>query len=318
MSYRARSLLFAPRLLETIRGEPLTVVDVGARGEAIEPFRSLLRSPSARGAVRIVAFEPDDGARGPSAATDVRWIPAAAWSGAGKVELFLTRDPSASSVFEPDESVLGRYRAEHQRPRQLDRVVEVEAMTVDQVLEEGAIDADFLKLDTQGAEHEILDGSRGALGRLHGVLLETWTTPVHRGQRCLGEILTLMADHGYSLADITIGGRWQRRTKLGQRLDARGDPVVAHALFFNDRGPIAQDWSPAKLLKAAALADVWGHADFALQLLERRATPETAWAADEIARRRGRRRRGARVRDTVTEQASQILGIDLRWSPSLG
>ena len=74
---------------------------------------------------------------------------------------------------------LARFARRHVDPRATQSVARVKAKPLDQVLEQRALKADFLKIDTQGAELQILQGAPRALdGSIMGAVVETWLVTV--------------------------------------------------------------------------------------------------------------------------------------------
>jgi FkbM family methyltransferase len=85
-------------------------------------------------------------------------------------------------------------------------VVELPMTTVDRTLAANAFPApDFLKLDVQGYELEVLKGARAALGQADLVLLEVSVWQYNAGSPLLREVIDWMATAGfvvYELFDI--------------------------------------------------------------------------------------------------------------------
>jgi hypothetical protein len=57
----------------------------------------------------------------------------------------------------------------------------------------------FLKIDTQGYERHVLEGSRDVLERLRGIQLEISLVPLYEGSPTLSEILRIMEEWGFAL-----------------------------------------------------------------------------------------------------------------------
>jgi FkbM family methyltransferase len=246
--------------------------DVGARGELLEPWRSL--GPDI---LTVLGFEPDEAeaARLSALRQPGRiYLPAAAWSCDGSVSLHLAAEPSTSSVFPPNLAQIECYRDPHWRPRVTQRVVTVPAMTLDTAFKRHEFACDFLKLDVHGSEHEVLRGAREALARdVLGVLVETWTIPVHAGQRLAGDVLCLLAESGFELFDIGVAAAWRRRAGGPDPVRGKQQIIGLDMLFFKrpTAHPDAGE-SARRSITAAAIADVYGFHDYAIQLLEEEAT----------------------------------------------
>lgn len=67
---------------------------------------------------------------------------------------------------------------------------------------------DFLKLDTQGYEIEVLKGAQRTLERTHFVLAEASLIAINEGCPLIDELMTYMSTRGFRLYDIC--GQWRR------------------------------------------------------------------------------------------------------------
>lgn len=55
----------------------------------------------------------------------------------------------------------------------------------------------YLKIDTQGYEHEVVKGAEAVLRACRAIELELSLTPLYEGQMLIGEMITLMRTHGF-------------------------------------------------------------------------------------------------------------------------
>jgi FkbM family methyltransferase len=288
-------LIFSPRLAQAIRGEPFVVLDAGARAGLDEPWSKVDRSN-----LRVIGFEPDpqECARLVAAgAAQDRFLPIALWSDAGGVRIHSATVPACSSVHPPNDVMLDRFGAEHAEPRRTREILSFPSTTLDAVLADES-SCDFVKIDTQGAEFEILEGGRRALGsgKVFGVLVETWTTEIHTGQRLSGDIMVLLQSLGFSLFDVDVGGSWRRPVRGGSHLGGKAQVIVLNLLFLHEDPPT----SPTAALKRAAIAEAFGFPEFGLQLLDDAAG--TDWAVEEL------RRNGACRHRRLTRAATRLSG----------
>jgi len=250
-----------------IKSDPLVLADAGARGELQYPWRGLKDS-----SVFVLGFEPDKEECKKLNQQKVKnriYLPTALWSLEGTINIHISKNPGASSVYPPDMDFIKRYCGEHWEARITDKVVEVKCTTLDKVLEDRKSDCDFLKIDTQGSEFEILSGAAGSLKeKVFGVLVETWTSEVHKGQRLSGDILVFMKNMGFSLFDINIAAAWRRRIEKNLKLFGKRQVIGLDFLFFKDADKFIEgEKKLSKVIKAAAISDVYGFPGYALELL---------------------------------------------------
>jgi len=136
------------------------VLDVGAcRGDFSIPAA---RRVGKKG--RVIAVEPEPQnllflRKAAAGLGNVRIVAKCAWRRAGRVRLNLSGSPGEHSVMRLGPQPVGS--------------IEVEADTLDHMLEELRIKrVDFMKVDVEGAELEVLEGAREVLKRTRKVVVE--------------------------------------------------------------------------------------------------------------------------------------------------
>jgi FkbM family methyltransferase len=176
-------------------GEIDLVVDVGAHaGE----YGSVLRAGGYRG--RIVSFEPVRGQferLDSAAADDGAWEcrNRAAGARAGTATINVSGNDGFSS------SLLAMKEA-HERAVGDSRYERTETIDVAPLVEELAELARgvrhlYLKVDTQGYEHEVIAGAARTLSHCRAIELELSLAPLYEGQLLIGEMIELMDGHGF-------------------------------------------------------------------------------------------------------------------------
>lgn len=264
-----KRFIFSPTFGEAIKSEPIVLADAGARGELHEPWASLNDN-----VIYVIGFEPDENECNRLNSLQSRnrhYVANALWSFEGKVNLHLASEPSTSSVYPPNFELIQKYNEKHWKPRVTKQVITVNCTTLDNVLEDRNLDCDFLKIDTHGAEYEILQGANVSLrSNIFGVLIETWTSEVHRGQYLTGDILSMMAGMGFSLFDINVAAAWRRQTAATLKLFGKQQIIGLDLLFFKEPAMWLSRTNTnqkTKIIKAAAIAEVYGFPDYAIELL---------------------------------------------------
>lgn len=220
------------------------------------------------------------------ASSNARFYPLCLSSALGEAELHVTRAAHSSSLYPPAKAV-ARWKSgldERNTFRTADyfEVVEVRRVRTTTLAawadDHGVSDIDFIKLDVQGAELDVLRGAGELLRQAVGMEVEVEFVPLYEGQPLFADIDGFARKQGFEFFDFlfTHTGHYVGRarspvdrflvnsqTHLGQM---RGQLVTADALYFRD--PVDRDIMPEeKCLKLAVLAELYGHVEFAFELL---------------------------------------------------
>lgn len=183
-----------------------TLCDVGARGKLSNDFDALYDI----GQLRWIGFEPEPDA---AEALEAKY-PKATISryglGAedGPATLHLTRELGCASVLEPNMDILAFYPIRSWF--EVEREVEIELRRYDTLMKELAFPAvDFVKIDTQGLELDILRGMGRHLRDALCLELEVHVLPLYRKQALLPEIYQFLFDKGFELITLQQQGSFE-------------------------------------------------------------------------------------------------------------
>jgi FkbM family methyltransferase len=229
------------------------VCDVGAMIEGTERYAGLV----AQGLARVTGFEPNPreyerlcaGKQGP-----YRYLPYFLGSG-GPARFSLARYPGCSSLYTPDPRVIDLFTSIGAGPGgnfTVTDVQEVQTRRLDDLEECPA--PDYLKIDVQGAELDVLRGATRALAGVVVLELEVEFVPLYAGQPLFGDIQVFLREHGFLLHKfLDVAGRCFRPLQLGSNPFAAMSQVLwADAVFVRDFTAVDR-WTDEQLLKAALL-----------------------------------------------------------------
>jgi FkbM family methyltransferase len=266
-------IFFGAALRESYASSPLTLVDVGARGGLQPNWKAAAEH------LRVIGFEPDPdeytrliGAARAGGSTV--YVDSALHRAPAELTLNVARNAGTSSLLPPNLSYLARF-PEADRFEVVRRVpVRVDAL--DNVLSARGLDgADFLKIDTQGAELAILEGARRTLAQeAFGVELEVNFAPLYVGQPAFGELDALLNASGFQLMDLRPA-YWKRAH--GSRYGGpKGQLVFGDALYFKTEEAFQRQLDSigskedrrTVLLHALSISLLYGYVDYAIELFQ--------------------------------------------------
>lgn len=248
---------------------PIISVDIGARNGSIDIRRIAPASctygfePSSAEYLRLhgVDRRMDEAPR----CGDFRLFPAAVCGHSGEVTLNISRRPGATSTLEPNPAVLDQFGADNWS--ELVDIVERVAVPAVTLAEfagaAGLRHIDFLKLDTQGNELDILKSAGTFLNQVGVIKTEVEFLQMYRDQPLFDQVAAYLHDHGFELVDIEISPSCRRFHRF-DRLPPTGYRLVWADLIMVRR-PLAHDDGRA-LAKAAVLAAM-GYADLASHIV---------------------------------------------------
>jgi FkbM family methyltransferase len=185
---------------ELLRGDPLCIVDVGARGGIQQHWRGL-REHSI-----FVGFEPDrtECARlVANALPNERYIDQALHARSTRATLHCCVRPTCSSLYAPNLPMLEDIYGDAESFRVV-RTEPLECTSLDNLLREGVCAApSFIKLDTQGSELDILIGaSERGLDTVIGIETEVEFLPLYQNQPLFTDVDLFLRGAGFELVDF--------------------------------------------------------------------------------------------------------------------
>ncbi|MBW4659654.1 MAG: FkbM family methyltransferase [Drouetiella hepatica Uher 2000/2452] len=260
----------------------LTVCNVGSRKiNDKDDYGSLDWSIFAPN-LTIYGFDADadacEAANDRSTAQQVPWtehhIPLALSNAIGEATLYVTQNPMCSSLYPPNEEYLERFTGLIKLVA-TDFTIEVETTTLDAFCRQEGIEAiDFLQIDVQGADLNVLQGANQILQTVLATQVEVEFSHLYKGQPLFADVDAFMRTNDFTLFDLSHTACGRARSLL-QTSRHPGQLLWGDAYYFCDL--IGSDLSseakmrrktPEQILKLACLADVLEFSDYALELLE--------------------------------------------------
>lgn len=237
-------------------------VDCGARGEDNHPFLNVF--PDAQ----YIGFEADaeESARVQAKLKSGRKIfPVAVGRTNETLPFYVTKNPACSSFLEPNQQFFGQF-LDAAGDTEVQSVIKLPVVALDEYLPKAGIDSiDFIELDTQGSELDILKGAEIFLkNSVLGLRIEVEFSPIYKDQPLFSDVDSFVRSCGFVLFDLSR--HRYRRGAAPRELPTSGQLVYGHAYYMKDyclfSGPDA--W--LHILKLIMVADYFGARDYAYEM----------------------------------------------------
>jgi len=228
----------------------LVIVDIGCRWGFAEKFISDSEF------FRVYGFDPDlEECRSLSrryGQDTVSIIPVALAETAGKRTLYITQEPACSSLLPPDPELTENYPA-LQCARHVSSI-EVETTTLDNWANENDVQViDYIKIDTQGTELEILKGGINILSNVRCLEVEVEFNPIYLGQAVFSEVDMFLRDQEFVL--------WKLTNQVHYSRDGSPDQALGEdAIFYDEKQQVSHPmfggqlyWANAHYIKKSVL-----------------------------------------------------------------
>ena len=265
-------------------GEHINILDGGATASSVE--RQFADWPTDKW--RVFGFDPHpDADLSIDKESNVQMIRMALGRAPGKIRLHHTATGGASSIYKPNTKYIKHLVHGIGTPL-------IEKMSV---LFEGEVDVtdldnwrrvfdvptfNFMQLNVQGAELEILKGADKTLQYCMGIQTEVAFSPIYQEAPVFRDVDAFLEKAGFTFFDMrkptTSGRLTKRRTPyMGSRIGSFRWPsrqiTEAHVLYLRDpfrpEEQASDRWNdPQQWLRLAIIAEMNGQADFAMQLSE--------------------------------------------------
>ena len=206
---------------------------------------------------------------------DIKIFQTALWSEAISLQLNLTNSPGCSSIFQPNLPVLKKFPDVERFG--VSKKINIQCDTIDRLFANNEIKrVDFVKIDVQGAELEILKGGKSFFrDNLIGIEVEVEFLEVYKNQPLFAQVDNFLRnDLGLELWDISKT-YWKYSHKKMKSVPAKGKLVFGDALYFRPIETIA-DWlshfdneiSKSKIKALIQTTLLYGYVDYAYALVE--------------------------------------------------
>lgn len=197
-----------------------TVLDIGSSNQRFSDALSKIENKY------IIGFEPDDRSNCEQENSVLNKVYNLALSEFDEErDFYFTRKPECSSFFIPNKKYLDLFP--NKERWDIVGKARIHCKAMDSLYNEGLNNIDFIKIDTQGSELEILRGGRKVLNNVLGVEVEAEFIEMYEGQPLFGDVCGFLNQVCFEFYDFITLYRYGR-----QELNKRGQLAFSDALFL--------------------------------------------------------------------------------------
>jgi hypothetical protein len=124
------------------------------------------------------------------------------------------------------------------------------------------MNADFIKVDAQGYDYEVLQGSIKTLSNTIGIEVEVEFTDIYQKQKLFGDINKILINNNFLFMDFLSLQKWNRNARDG------GQCVFGNALYLKKFECIS-NVNKKKVLKYIAICLLYNKFDMAAEAVQK-------------------------------------------------
>ncbi len=264
---------------KTFEKNPLVVIDVGARG-GFELQWAVFGNQA-----RIIGFEPDKKEcellnASQSDSINRLFYPFVIFKNNGKHAFYVAEFPDSSGLYPLNSEFVKRFPDE--KNLAIKECLEVETIELDSFTRLNNVEnVDFIKLDTEGSEYDILEGALKNIKKsVIGIKCEAFFDYWHKGQKVFSDIDFLLRSLGFSLFNLSVNRHARKsfpelQSAVMPMPSKYGQAAWCDALYLRDAvGEISHKksmdapWDEIKVLKLISLFEIFRLPDCAIELLQ--------------------------------------------------
>lgn len=260
---------FKTSIFKEFNDLPINFIDIGARGSFFNKFSPVSDITS------VYAFEPDkEEIESLKKKEGKNWknfklFSLALGENKNKTFLFSCVAPTNSSIFKPNPKYIRRYNMEKWKVKSKKKVT---LDKLDSLLNQSANKkkiGEFIKIDTQGSEFEILKGAKKILkNHTIGVITEVSFLELYKNQKLFSDIEMFLRKQNFYFFGFETFHNRSKGFLSKDKYNFKERLMQTNAIFFKD--PFEQSFLDKRKIRAICLSTmINGFFDFSLEISKR-------------------------------------------------
>jgi len=246
-----------------LENNQLIIVDIGASGGIDTRWKNLTSY------FKCILFEPDPREYSilkENSDSNLIVLNSALSDSTKKVEFHLCKKQEVSSIFPPNFDFLNKFPDSERFKVQKNIRLNTDTLN-NQLIKVGVNEVDFIKIDTQGYELPILQGSFDYLDSAIGMEIEVEFVELYKGQPLFDEVNGFVKSKGFSLVDLKRS-YWKRKGTRNTT-NKKGQLIYGDALYFKTPEQILKisNINQEKIIRSIFIYLAYGYIDLSQVLL---------------------------------------------------
>lgn len=243
---------------QTFKNDVLKVCDVGAR----EGYPDWLRYYNNQ--LFVTGFEADKSEceRLNKIVPCQNTLPYALHKNKRKRTFYLTNQSASCSFYKPSKFIS---RIHNEDDLTIKGTIQLETSSLDSF----KLNFDFMKLDAEGCELDILKGAKKTLKSVLGLTVETAFNPTHNNQPLFSNIDLFLRKQGFNLYDLITCVYTRKSLPAIDSKPYYGQVFIGQATYFRDIYDSIESYSENQILKLVSLMEIFALNDCALEILDK-------------------------------------------------
>ena len=244
---------------DLLANNPLWIVDVGASGGIDPRWRNFTSS------FKVIMFEPDPREYeilSSNKLENLIVLTCALSDSVKDIDFYLCKKQQVSSAYLPNFDFLDKF-PDSERFKVL-KTISIQTDTLDNQLKKNNIaEIDCVKIDTQGYELPILNGSVSSLKNAVGLDVEVEFAPLYKKQPLFNEVDSFAREMNFELFDIKR--YFWKRNIINNQGRGKGQLVFGDALYFKspEQVLLMNGIKQEKIVRSICIYLVYGYPDLA-------------------------------------------------------
>ena len=246
-----------------LENNQLIIVDIGASGGIDTRWKNLTSS------FKCILFEPDPREYSilkENSGSNLIVLNSALSDSSKKVEFHLCKKQEVSSIFPPNFDFLNKFPDAERFEVKKNISLNTDTLN-NQLIKNGIDEVDFIKIDTQGYELPILQGSFDYLDSAIGMEIEVEFVEMYQDQPLFDEVNGFVKNKGFSLIDLKRY-YWKRKGTINTT-NKKGQLIFGDALYFKTPEKILtiSNITQEKIIRSIFIYLAYGYIDLSQVVL---------------------------------------------------